>query len=372
MKYRNIAGHELSILGFGAMRFPMIGNKIDEKETVAMLRAAIDNGLNYVDTAYYYHEGQSEPLVGKALSDGYREKTYLATKLPIWDVNAPSDFERILDDQLKRLQTEHIDFYLMHALNKGSWEKTRKLELMSQAEKAKQKGKIRHIGFSFHDSYPILESIIDGYNKWEFCQLQVNYIDTDGQAGLRGLHYAAERGLPVIIMEPLWGGKLANPPKAVRKVFEDAAPGKTPVEWALDWLWAKPAPRDLIVLSGMSTMQQVTDNIEYAGRAPEEIDQSAIEKAREVFKTLKLIPCTGCSYCGCPHGVAIPNNFDCYNEAHIDGRGDSARDNYTNMVKWAGAKAQAKNCIACGSCEELCPQHIRISEEMPKVAAHFS
>lgn len=373
MKYRKFAGHDISILGFGAMRMPVDGGKINEKEAVAMIRAAIDSGVNYVDTAFYYHEGESEQLVGKALSDGWRDKTYLATKLPIWDVNVTADFDRILDIQLKRLQTDHIDFYLYHALNKSLWSKVQKLELLSAAEKAKKAGKIGHIGFSFHDSYPVLEEIINGYDKWEFCQLQVNYIDTDGQAGLRGLHYASDRGLPVVIMEPLWGGKLANPPMAVSKIFSDAEPGRTPVEWALDWLWAKPMPQSLIALSGMSTMEQVRENAMFAGRAPEQIDQKAVEKAQEAFRTLKLLPCTGCSYCGCPHGVAIPNNFDCYNEAHIDENNvDRARDNYENMVKWSGENSQAKNCISCGSCEELCPQHIKISEEMPKIAAYFA
>lgn len=372
MQYRDFAGEKVSVLGFGAMRMPVAeGGKIIENEAIEMIRTAIDKGVNYVDTAYPYHNGESEGLVGKALADGYREKVFLATKLPVWLVNETSDFDKYLDIQLERLNTDHIDFYLFHSLNADAWEKVKKLNLLDCAEKAKQAGKIRHIGFSFHDKYSALETILNGYDKWEFCQLQVNYIDTDGQAGVRGLNKAAEMGIPVVIMEPLWGGKLANPPSAVRQIFEKADANKTPVEWAFDWLWAKPMPQKLIAISGMSTMQQVLDNVEYASRAPESIDQQAIEKAQEVFGNLKLIPCTGCSYCGCAQGVSIPDNFHAYNIAHIDDRVDEGRAAFNMIEIFNGKKGQAATCIACGACEELCPQHIKISEEMQKVAEYF-
>ena len=373
MIYRDFAGEKVSVLGFGAMRMPVAeGGKVVEKEAIAMIRAAIDNGVNYVDSAFFYHEGQSESVVGKALEDGYRGKTFVATKSPVWNVEKPEDFNKFLDIQLGRLKTDHIDFYLLHALNTGSWKKVVDMDLLSLAEKAKKAGKINRIGFSFHDKYPALETILDGYDKWEFCQLQVNYIDTDGQAGVRGVMKASEKGLPVVVMEPLWGGKLANPPKAVRKIFEEADPNRSPVEWAFNWLWAKPMPQELIAISGMSTMQHVLDNVVYAGRAPEAIDQKVFEQAQKVFGGLKLIPCTGCSYCGCPQGVSISTNFDAYNSAHIDDGIEGARNTYKNMVLWSGAKAQAHNCIACGACESLCPQDIKISEEMPKVAKFFN
>ena len=373
MKYRKFAGKDISILGFGAMRLPMDGAKINEKEAVKIIHAAIDNGVNYVDSAYYYHEQQSESLVGRALAGGYRNKTYIATKSPMWSLESKEDFERLLDIQLKRMQTDCVDFYMFHGIGKAAWEKKiLRLGLLEEMERVKKAGKIAHIGFSFHDHYSALTEILDGYGGWDFCQLQVNYIDTDGQAGLRGWHYAESRNVPAVIMEPLWGGKLANPPKSVRDIFEEAAPGRSPVEWALDWLWAKPAPHAMIALSGMSTLEQVLQNCEYAGRAPDEIDQDAVQRAQKAFKEKKLIPCTGCSYCGCPHGVAISSNFDYYNEAHIYERDENARSAYENMVKWMGAKSQAKNCVSCGSCEELCPQHIKIGEEMPKVAEFFS
>jgi len=374
MIYRDFAGEKLSILGFGAMRFPTTedGSKVIENEAIAMLRTAMDKGVNYIDTAHGYHGGESETIVGKALADGYRDKAFVATKSPMWHINKPADFDEILELQLRRLNIDCIDFYMLHGLGAASWQKAKDFDLMALAEKAKKDGKIKRIGFSFHDSYPVLETILNEYDKWAFCMIQLHYHDANGQAGIRGVEKIAEKGIPIVVMEPLWGGKLANPPKAVLKIFQESGANRSPVEWALDWLWAKPMPQNLIAISGMSTMQQVLDNIEYAGRAPETIDQEVIKKAQEVFGSLKLIPCTSCEYCGCPQGVSISSNFDAYNTAHIDDRVDQAKDHYKSMTIWGGPNARAENCTACGACEELCPQYIKISEEMPKVAKYFS
>ena len=268
MNYRKFGstGVEVSALGFGCMRFPVIKEndteRIDEEKAIRMIRDAIDSGVNYIVTAYYYHNGQSEPLVGKALQDGYREKTYLATKCPVWALKEEADFERILDDQLAKLQTDHIDFYLLHALDKARFEDgVKKLHLTEHLEKARAEGKIRYLGFSFHDSLEVFQEIVD-YYSWDFCQIQYNYVNTEYQAGRKGLQYAASKGMGVVIMEPLLGGRLADPAPHHREVFPEE---KTPVEWTLDFLWDQ---REVsLLLSGMSTPEQVRDNLTYAGRS---------------------------------------------------------------------------------------------------------
>lgn len=224
MQYRQFGrmAEKVSALGFGAMRMPMAGGEIDEPEAIRMIRRAIDGGVNYVDTAYFYHDGKSESLVGKALKDGYREKTYVATKSPIGLHKCPEDFDRCLETQLERLDIGTIDFYLMHALDRGGWDNVAvPFGLIDKMEKAKADGKIRHIGFSFHDDFDTFRRIIDSYDGWEFCQIQFNYIDIDHQAGLRGLEYAAAKGLGVIVMEPLLSGKLASPVPGVQRVLTE-------------------------------------------------------------------------------------------------------------------------------------------------------
>jgi len=374
MQYRQFGKLNIAIsaLGFGLMRLPAIDNdnsKIDEAEAIRMIRYAIDNGVNYIDTAWPYHGGNSEIVAGKALKDGYREKTFLATKLPTWLINEKEDMDKYLNEQLKKLQTDYIDFYLLHALDKSKWENMKRVDALSWAEKKKQEGKIRHIGFSFHDEYPVFQEIVDYYDKWDFCQIQYNYIDIDVQAGEKGLKYAASKGLGVVIMEPIRGGRLANPPKAVQDIWDTAKVKRTPAEWALQWLWNQPEVS--VVLSGMSTFEQLKENIESAKRSgintltKEELE--IVNKVRNKYKELSPIACTGCNYCmPCPNGVNIPRNFGLYNEAHMYNTYEANRRDYENL-----GDAKASSCIECGTCESVCPQHLTIIEYLKEVADYF-
>ena len=275
MQYRKFGklDWEGSVLGFGAMRLPVTGEKpnpmgpdVDEPETIRMIRHSIDKGVNYVDTAYPYHGGQSEVVVGKALKDGYRDKVKLATKLPSWLVEKPDDFDRYLDEQLEKLQTNHIDFYLLHTLNTSYWSKLRDWGVLNWAEDAIADGRIHYLGFSFHDEFEVFKEIVDAYDKWTFCQIQYNFMDIEYQAGAKGLQYAADKGLAVVIMEPLRGGQLTlKNPKSISKLWKSAAVQRTPADWALQWIWNH--PQVAVVLSGMSTMPQVIENLYSADRS---------------------------------------------------------------------------------------------------------
>ena len=242
MKYRAFGklDWKVSALGFGMMRLPTMSDEpsdINEAEAMRMVRYAIDHGVNYIDTAWAYHGEKSEPFVGRVLRDGYRDKVRLATKLPCWLVEGSEDFDKYLNEQLRRLQTDHIDFYLLHALNKESWSKMRDLGVLSWAEGAIADGRIHHLGFSFHDDYEAFQEIVDAYDKWTFCQIQYNYMDVTNQAGTKGLQYAASKGLAVVIMEPLLGGRLANPPARSQQLWDSAPQERTPADWALQWVW---------------------------------------------------------------------------------------------------------------------------------------
>lgn len=377
MQYRSIGktGIQASALGFGCMRLPTMdqnrfGSAIDEAEAIRMLRYAIDAGVNYIDTAYPYHAKASEIVVGKALQDGYRDRVQLATKSPTWLLKSESDFDKYLDEQLKKLQTDHIDFYLLHSLDLESWKDTiLKLRVLDYAEKARQDGRIRYLGFSFHDEYPAFVQIVDGYDRWDFCQIQYNYMDTENQAGLQGLRHAAEKGLGIVIMEPLLGGKLAVAPPAVQALFDQAAIRRTPADWALQWLWNQPEVS--LVLSGMSTMRQVDENIQSAQRSGidtlQSDDLSTIGQAAAFYKSRAVIPCTACQYCmPCPNGVDIPHNFKVYNDGIMFDDQPGARIAYT---RFTGEAERAARCIQCRICEEKCPQRIVISEWMPQIDA---
>ena len=371
MKYRTFGRLDWkpSALGFGAMRLPTIGGdpgKIDEQEAMRMIRYAIDHGVNYVDTAYAYHEGTSEPFVGRALQDGYRERVKLATKLPCWLVEGPEHFDRYLDEQLERLQTDHIDFYLLHGLNARSWPKMRDLGVIRWAEKTIADGRIRHLGFSFHDNFEAFQEIVDGSDLWLFCQIQYNLMDIEHQAGTKGLEYAASKGLAVVVMEPIRGGLLTqNLPPGVQEMWDTAPRKRTPADWALQWVWNHPEVS--VVLSGMSTMEQVEQNITSAGEsgpgtlAKEEL--SLIARVREAYQELSRIPCTDCRYClPCPNGVSIPSIFECYNDAMVYGDVERAKLNYG----WMEEKERADQCVECEECLEKCPQQIEIPHWLAK------
>jgi len=373
MKYRKFGklDLEVSALGFGCMRFPVINGKyadIDEPEATRMLHYAIDHGVNYVDTAYGYHEGNSELFVGRALKGGYRERVHLATKLPCWEVKTTDDFDRLLNEQLNKLQVDHIDFYLLHALNKDSWAKVRDLGVLPWAEGAIADGRIGHLGFSFHDEYAVFKEIIDAYDKWTFCQIQYNYMDVNNQAGTKGLQYAASKGLAVVIMEPLLGGKLVTAPAPILTLWDSAPKKRTPADWALQWLWNQPEVS--VVLSGMSAMEHVEQNIASANvsgintLSAEEL--AIVDRVRKQYRELCPIPCTKCKYClPCPNGVDIPANFEAYNHGGMYGNPEAGRDEYKGISE----EARASACIQCRECEDKCPQHIRISEWMPQVHA---
>jgi len=357
-----------SILGFGTMRLPYKGSvkNIDEKQAARMLHHAIDHGVNYIDTAYVYHGGQSEGFVGRALSRGYRERVKLATKMPSWLVRSPADFDKLFNEQLKRLKTEHIEFYLLHNLNKEYWKKMRELDAIGWAERAIKAGKIGQLGFSFHDEFEVFKEIVDAWD-WPFCQIQYNYMDVRNQAGTRGLKYAASRGMAVVVMEPILGGKLACPPPSIQRVLERGQIKRSAADLALQWVWNQ--PEATVVLSGMSTFQQVVENLQSADSAGigalKEQEQELIREVRRRYRKLAPIPCTRCGYCmPCPNGVDIPQNLTLYNEGRMYGRPDLARRQYGFIAE----KARSAACIQCRECEPKCPQGILISEWMPKVS----
>lgn len=370
MKYRTFGKLDWkpSALGFGAMRLPTLDEdeaNIDEAEATRMIRHAIDRGVNYVDTAYPYHRGNSEKFLGRALADGYRERVKLATKLPCWLVETADDFDRLLNEQLERLQTDHIDFYLLHALNAASWPKMRALGVLQWAEGAIADGRIRHLGFSFHDSVELFEEIIDAYDQWTFCQIQYNYMDESFQAGTRGLEYAAAKGLAVIAMEPVRGGRLAGTPHPViRKLWDRTPVQRTPADWALQWVWNRPEVS--LLLSGMSTMEQVQQNLASAEQSeaghltPEEL--ALVAQVKEAYARLSPVGCTDCKYCmPCPREVDIPRCFNVYNEAFMYGIEHGKNDFF-----WIPEKQKPAACIQCGECETRCPQNLPIMELLGK------
>jgi predicted aldo/keto reductase-like oxidoreductase len=381
VKYRRFGklDWKVSALGFGAMRLPIIGDdpaKIDEAQAIEMMRYAIDHGVNYVDTAYPYHHGNSEIVVGKTLEDGYRERVKLATKMPVWLVKSRQDMDRLLNEQLKRLQTDHVDFYLLHGLDKDRWSNLLDLKVFDWAEKAFADGRIKNLGFSFHDTYEVFKDIIDGYDNWTLCQIQYNYMDIENQAGTKGLRYAASKGLAVVIMEPIAGGMLAvNPPKEVQAIWDEVKTQRTPAEWALQWVWNQPEVS--VVLSGMSTMQQVVENVESANRSGpdtlKERDLDLIAKVHEKYLECGFIGCTGCRYCmPCPNGVEIPEILKFLNE-HSKMRGDrDAQEKVGIDYRQAIPKESgAKSCAKCGQCEELCPQHLPIQRLLEEATWTF-
>ncbi len=374
MQYRRFGklDWEGSALGFGAMRLPSAKGdpaNVDDPESIRMIRYAIDHGVNYVDTAYGYHSGQSERIVGRALLDGYRDKVKVATKLPVGLVESASDFDRLLNEQLERLQTK-IDFYLLHGLRGKNWPKVRDLGVLSWAEGAMADGRIGYLGFSFHDDFEAFKEIVNGYDNWILAQIQYNYMDVEFQAGRHGLEYAANKGLAVVVMEPLRGGRLAKePPEQVAKVWASAAQKRTLAEWGLLWVWNQPEVS--VVLSGMSTMEQVVENVVVAERSgPGKLtadELTLFDSVNEAYHGLIPIPCTGCRYCmPCPNGVGISTILQIYNEAMMYDDPRSGRFRYRGPD---GLKEEqhADQCTECGECLVACPQGIDIPEWLKKV-----
>ena len=385
MKYRPMGslGWDVSALGFGAMRLPsrrLNRMRADTEASIQLLRHGIDLGINYIDTAFPYHLGDSERIVGQALQDGYRDKVHLVTKLFMPLVRQTSDFDRYLAQQTAKLQTDYLDIYLFHALNAGFFEKVKRLGLIERALEAKRQGRIRHIGFSFHDTLPVFREIVDFF-EWDIVQIQYNYMDTGIQATTAGLEYAHSKGMAVAIMEPLRGGSLADPPAEARAVMRRVDPHRTPVDWALQYLWNRPEVS--VVLSGMNTRQQIDENCASADRSgvgsvtPEEA--AAFDALVAIYRQRVLVPCTACGYCmPCPVGVNIPQNFGVLNNfSSQDGRflRWMERFNYRRLASKKGKvdrqnpNGDASLCVRCGKCLEKCPQQIVIPDELAKVQA---
>jgi len=385
LQYRKMGSldWEVSALGFGCMRLPsrrfsLMG--VDMEESKRIIRYGIDRGINYIDTAWAYHLGESEKFLGEILKDGYREKVKLVTKLPMFVIRKTEDFDRYLDVQMERLQTDFLDIYLFHSMNAGAFEKLKRLDLIEKMEEAQRQGRIGHIGFSFHDTYPVFKEIVDYYD-WDMTQIQYNYMDTGIQATTDGLEYAHSKGIAVVVMEPVKGGTLANPPAEAVEVMEGASVDHTPVDWALQFLWNR--PEVATVLSGMSNMQQVVENCDSAARSGvhslNQEEEGVIARLAEIYQEKILVPCTGCEYCmPCPTGVNIPQNFAILNNVSLEQgwiRQFQVRRSYKKMT---GSKdkldkenpnGNALLCINCGECLEKCPQEINIPVELEKVHA---
>jgi len=380
MLYRKLGrtGCEVSILGFGCMRLPIKDSNqsaadrfdpnkfIDEDNAIQLIHYAKAQGINYFDTAYVYHSGKSEPLLGKAVQ-GYREEILIATKLPAWMVKDPEDFDKFIDEQLERLATSYVDFYLLHGLGRETWTKMKELGALRFLNKILGDGRARFVGFSFHDDVRLFKEIVDAYD-WSFCQIQYNYLDRNYQAGREGLEYAASKDLGVVIMEPLRGGRLAGQiPEKVQTIWDSAPLKRSPAEWALRWVWNH--AQVSTALSGMNSMAQLQENLKIANEgcanslSPK--DLTLIDQVTETYQNMLAIDCTSCSYClPCPQGVNIPHNFRLYNDHHI------FKDQEINFIlynRMTAPEQRASNCSECGECEQRCPQHIKIIDGLKKV-----
>lgn len=363
---------QLSILGYGCLRYSKKGTGIDQTKAEQEMRMAIENGVNYFDTAYTY--GGSEICLGKFLAKGYRDKVNIATKLPHYYVKETGDMERYFTEQLQRLQTDHVEYYLMHMLNDtDAWERLKNLGIKEWITEKKKKGQIENIGFSFHGSTENFLKILEVYD-WDFCQIQYNYLDEHSQAGRRGLKRAHEKGMPVIIMEPLRGGRLVQGlPKSAVKMLEKEEPKRSPAEWGLRWLWDQ--PEVTVVLSGMNDMAQVEENVRIASEAEtgcmSDHDRKVIEQLKTEINRYMKVPCTGCSYCmPCPAGVDIPGCFAAYNIRYTDSWYQGMKT-YVMCTTLKTNPTNASKCLKCGKCEQHCPQNISIRKELEQVKKHM-
>ncbi|MGN0168378.1 MAG: aldo/keto reductase [Acetatifactor sp.] len=363
-------GIETSLLGFGCMRFPVTADgKIDEPLAEKMMDKAIAAGVNYIDTAYPYHGGESETFVGKVLKKYDRSSFYLATKLPCWKVNTIEDIDAIFQEQLGKLQTDYIDFYLIHALDKDRFHKIVELGGVEKLEELKAQGKIKYLGFSFHDSYDVFEEIVN-YRDWDFCQIQLNYMDANEreefqQAGMKGYRLTEEKGIPLVIMEPVKGGSLAAFPEDITEKYRALDSDASVASFALRWVGSLPNVK--VILSGMSTMEQVEDNLKTFSefRPLSEKERQTIDEVVALINSRIQNGCTGCSYCmPCPAGVDIPRNFRIWNVYHMYRNYNMVKDRWENGL---AEENKAKNCIKCGKCEKVCPQKLSIRENLERV-----
>ena len=383
MEFRKFGstGFKVSALGLGCMRLPtkkLMPLQANMPKSIKLIKSAVDKGINYIDTAWVYHFGASEKIIGIALQDGYRKNVHLVTKSPLFLVNKAEDFDKFLNKQLKRLQTDHIDTYLFHAMNKSGLEKLKKYNLIDKMIKAKKEGKIKYIGFSFHDTLPVFKEIVDFYH-WDVVQIQYNYMDTAIQATTEGLKYAAGKGMVVVIMEPLKGGKLANPPDEAWEVMKRSKIERSPVDWALQYLWN--LPEVSVVLSGMGNLQMLNENCDSADRSGvnslHEEDLKIIEGLTKIYRKEILVPCTSCKYClPCPSGVNIPQNFAILNNLALERsnvrkwlykRDYNKMANSIERLDKEKSNGNASLCINCGICLEKCPQEINIPHELKNV-----
>jgi len=387
MKYRKLGstGFKVSALGLGCMRLPtkkIMPLQVNSTQSIRLIKSAVDKGINYIDTAWVYHFGASEKVVGIALKNGYREKIHLVTKSPLFLVNKTEDFDKFLNKQLRRLQTDHLDTYLFHAMNKSSLEKIKKYHLIDKMLQAKKNGKIKYIGFSFHDTLPVFKEIVDYYD-WDIVQIQYNYMDTAIQATTEGLKYAAGKGMAVVIMEPLKGGKLANPPAEALKIIKKSRTKRSPVDWAFQYLWN--LPEVSVVLSGMGSVKMLNENCDSADKSGigslNEEDLAVIETLTQIYRKNILVPCTSCKYClPCPSGVNIPQNFAIINNIALENsklrrwlykRDYKKMANHSKKLNKDKSNGNASLCINCGICLEKCPQNINIPVELKKINAIF-
>ncbi|ULQ59186.1 aldo/keto reductase [Brucepastera parasyntrophica] len=360
---------DLSLLGFGCMRLPVTdksGQDIDRAAAEKMIDRAIENGVNYFDTAWTYHNGMSEIFIGEALKKYPREKFFLATKMPTWNaVQSTADAERIFSEQLKKCGVDYFDFYLAHALTAEHFANFEKYEVYELLDRKKKEGKIRHLGFSFHDTPDVLRDIISSHT-WDFVQLQINYFDWETNGAKEQYEIAEKNSLPVIVMEPVRGGSLASLNEKASAILREADPGKSAASWAVRF--AASLPNVLTVLSGMSTMEQVDDNLKTMNdfRPLNGDEYETIKIALSAFRTADMVPCTGCRYCmDCPFGVDIPGNFSIFNEFC----GSRNREAFDTAMKNLGESAQPDKCTRCGTCVELCPQKINIPDELEKISS---